>query len=254
MVENGSPDRADIVENEDLNTSKQAACHACRRSKVKCVREPDATACRKCANAGIDCVVPKYHVGRYKGVKNKRSGLDKAIYQVEEAVKKARTKGTTIHDDHARVLRQLLGETQDDEQDPIHRSRNRSSEINHATNTASPSTHYTSITQQDLSGIHLGESEPVVQAVNDDGEAILNNANNPLHLLAIASSIPEPAVNSSPSIALNATQSNIMMDNTDEYETYDFFSPMVSKLDAKNNLDPLSLGLLSEEEVEMLFN
>lgn len=254
MVENGSPNRAEIVGKEDLNISKQAACHECRRSKVKCVREPDATACRKCTNAGIDCIVPKYHVGRYKGVKNKRSGLDKAIHQVEEAVKKARTKGTTIQDGHARILRQLLSETQNDDEDLIRRPRMGLGEDDCATTTASSSTRYTSTTQQDVSSIQLDEPEPAVQIVSENGEAMFNNANNPLQLLAIASSIPEPAFNSSPSITLNTTQSNITTDNTDEYETHDFFSPMVSKLDVKNDLDPLSLGLVSQGEVEMLFN
>lgn len=49
--------------------AKQAACLECRRSKVKCTRDPQAAVCRKCQQAGLQCVTPEYHVGRYKGVK-----------------------------------------------------------------------------------------------------------------------------------------------------------------------------------------
>jgi hypothetical protein len=53
----------------DDTPQKQAACLQCRRSKIKCLRDPDATVCKRCASNAIDCVIPEYHVGRYKGVK-----------------------------------------------------------------------------------------------------------------------------------------------------------------------------------------
>jgi Fungal Zn(2)-Cys(6) binuclear cluster domain len=59
--ESASPDAS--------NAARQAACLACRKSKIKCIRNPDSTVCKKCTSSGGECVIPEYHVGRYKGVK-----------------------------------------------------------------------------------------------------------------------------------------------------------------------------------------
>jgi hypothetical protein len=49
--------------------ARQAACLNCRRSKIRCNRTEGNTACDKCRQASLDCVVPSHHVGRQKGVK-----------------------------------------------------------------------------------------------------------------------------------------------------------------------------------------
>ncbi|KAI9686297.1 MAG: hypothetical protein M1820_010671 [Bogoriella megaspora] len=69
--------------------SKQAACVNCRKSKIRCRRDGADLKCEKCLQSGSECVVPDYHVGRRKGVKNKRRGLDKAVYQLEQAIAKS---------------------------------------------------------------------------------------------------------------------------------------------------------------------
>lgn len=48
---------------------KQAACLTCRRTKTRCLRNTGDTRCKKCQLAGIECVIPEFHVGRHKGVK-----------------------------------------------------------------------------------------------------------------------------------------------------------------------------------------
>lgn len=177
---------------EDTNFSKQAACHECRRSKVKCVRPLDATTCKKCANAGIECIVPKYHVGRYKGVKNKRSGLDKAIYQV--------------------------------------------------------------VSVQGMSEIQPAGAESLTRSIEEESNVTVNNANNPLQLLAIASAIPEAATgNPSPASNYGVSPGTKAAASGDDDDTRDFFSPMTSKLDTGKDLDPQDLGLVSDQEVEVLF-
>lgn len=255
MADNEYAEAATASASEDTNLSKQAACHECRRSKVKCVRPPDATTCKKCAHAGIECVVPKYHVGRYKGVKNKRSGLDKAIHQVEEAVKKARTKGTTFHDEHARALRKLLDDSEDVSQKNIENDRGDCRETTIPHEISAFPTNHVPIPSQEIPGVRPVSSEPLSRNIEEDGDVTVNNANNPLQLLAIASTIPESATGDpSPELSNGISPSTAAAVTGDDDETREFFSPMTSKLDVGKDLDPQDLGLVSDQEVESLFN
>lgn len=86
----------------------------CRKSKVKCIRDPGSTICKRCDSTGKgnECVIPEYHVGRYKGVPNKRHGLEKAIYQVEQALKRSKSNGVAVDPDTDVDLRQLIDQSQ----------------------------------------------------------------------------------------------------------------------------------------------
>ena len=97
---------------QDGSNPRQAACFQCRRSKIKCIRDPDSTVCKRCEANGSECVIPEYHVGRYKGVKNKRTGLEKAIYQVEQAIKRSKNNGVAFDPDTDVDLRQLISQSQ----------------------------------------------------------------------------------------------------------------------------------------------
>lgn len=222
---------------------------------MKCVRPPDAAACKKCASAGIECVVPKYHVGRYKGVKNKRSGLEKAIHQVEEAVKKARTNGLALHDGHAQTLQKILEETKGVVQSENAQKRKRDT-LEHTVQTkiSAPKVGHPVVSPRGMFRMQDMEREALVQSLENDGDVTLNNANNPLQLLAIASSIPDPiAPYSSSSLGKSASPSAATEEIGENGETDDFFSPMISRLDLKKEFDPLELGLVSKQEVSSLF-
>lgn len=225
---------ADEIAIQNANEAiKQAACLECRKSKVKCVRLPNAQACKKCSNSGSECIVPDYHVGRYKGVKNKRSGLEKAIHQVEEAVKKARTQGPGLQRQHARALEKLIEGTRE------------------LPNTTRP-----------VSGVDSSDGDRRDDLVshtysNDDtanSDAIVNHADNPLQLLAIASAIPE---NHDSEIAMSTTSMTSPGKGSslsfDDEEIILFFSPITSNLDLGRDLDPVDLGLVTEAQAEELF-
>lgn len=220
------------------------------------MRPPDATTCKKCANAGVECIVPKYHVGRYKGVKNKRSGLDKAIHQVEEAVKKARTKGTTFHDEHARALRKLLDDSEDvSQRDTIENDMGDAREKMIPHEVPALTADHVPIPLQEVPGVRPMSSESLTRNIEEDGDVTVSNANNPLQLLAIASAIPESTVGDlSPELSHGISPSTTAAATGDDDETRDFFSPMTSKLDVGKDLDPQDLGLVSDQEVESLFN
>lgn len=236
---------------EDSSSAKQAACLECRRSKIRCVRSPDAPTCKRCANVGSECVVPEYHVGRYKGVKNKRSGLDKAIHQVEEAVKKARKGDGGLAEKHAQALEKLLGNntspnTQITSDLAEETSNDAEQDIMHVEVSSETTSEYVNLTRNTTMPSFTPTNEP-----SNTDEVTVNNANNPLELLAIASSIPEQQPSGSPPTVHKTSPSNLSA-IADE-ETINFFSPIASKLDIGSDLDPIELGLATLEEAKKLF-
>lgn len=245
-------------DNDDATTQKQAACLACRKSKVRCMRSADSNACKKCVSANVECVVPEYHVGRYKGVKNKRSGLEKAIYQVEEAVKKARTSSGGLDSEHARTLQRLLDESKSS---PVQNPPPPSTFM-HIRAAPRPPDHVVPALESPAS------IPPPIAARSSfsdfrsssfarpehNGEATVNNADNPLQLLAIASAIPESAVDiTSPSTTGKVSPDNRTVTTSADDEIQEFFSSMTSKFDNAPELDPIEQGLVTIEESVMLF-
>lgn len=208
-----------------MNT-KQAACLNCRRSKIKCRREEGATICYRCQHVGVNCVIPEFHVGRQKGVKNKRSGLEKAIYQVEEAIKKRKSDVTTSQST-LQHLQKLLSEAQGDE-----------ARIK-ANGTVSSS----------------GEPSPTPASAKDsvpqsgDDHLALEDVENPLQLLARASDlrIASPTyTHASPEDLHNGSEKSACLD------VHHFFLPMKASLDQGPGLDPIDVGLVNVNEAEML--
>lgn len=244
-----STSRAAEDSRHDSNSSKQAACLECRRSKTKCNRSANADACKKCASAGIDCIVPEYHVGRYKGVKNKRSGLDKAIHQVEEAVKRARKSDGQLPNQHAQALKKLLEDSKAaDEHSANQHQKNLSVADGYENSAASgtPVLHSEGVNVLRSPSPHNNcDNHP-----NTD-DVTVNNANNPLQLLAIASAIPDQSSTDSPVANNKVTPDN--RSAVEDDETYNFFSPITSKLDVGPDLDPIDLGLVTGEEAKVLF-
>lgn len=171
-------------------SSRQAACISCRRSKIRCKRGPGLT-CEKCSNAGTECIVPGgFHVGRQRGVKNKRTGLEKAIHQVEEALK--RSKGDAgLESSASEQLQQLLNEV-----------RGQSS------------------AKGDVSGSSDSTYAPLAQreevaVIGNNEQLTLDDAENPLQLLARASDLrlasPQSSENPySPSTLILSIQTNKM--------------------------------------------
>ncbi|KAJ4360207.1 uncharacterized protein N0V89_000767 [Didymosphaeria variabile] len=203
--------------------SKQAACMACRRSKIRCKRGPGADACEKCLHSGTECVVPGgFHIGRQKGVRNKRTGLEKALHQIEEAIKKSKSdpssSGNTVEQ-----LQQLLLEARG----------------SRASSNSSPSSSVPA------------PSEGVAH-VSDDQQA-LDDAENPLQLLARASDLrlTSPQSNDHP---FTPSTSHLCSDVDQQSDVHRFFLPIKASLDRGPSYDPIDLGLVTEEEAELLLS
>ncbi|KAF2229598.1 hypothetical protein EV356DRAFT_455523 [Viridothelium virens] len=188
----------------NISRSKQAACIACRRSKIKCRRNEGELRCEKCQQNGAECIVPDYHVGRRKGVKNKRRGLEKAVYQVEQALANAKAPQESAE------LQRLVDQ-----------SRRLQSET----------------------GTEWSDEIPHETAIPGTSTNELDDAENPLQLLARASDLHVPST--------KPTEQTNKSDDPRQVKWY--FAPVRAKLDTGDDIDPVDLGLASPEEADMLF-
>ncbi|KAL4868947.1 hypothetical protein BDV12DRAFT_89991 [Aspergillus spectabilis] len=215
--------------------SRQAACLNCRKSKIRCDRSQGETSCDKCRHAGLECIVPSHHVGRQKGVKNKRKGLEKALHQIEQAIKRPKTdySGAEAAQKVISDLQDLLSKTQ--KQQPQNESEDFSDDPDQTESLHFP---------RDSS---FGEN------------LALDDAENPLQLLARASDLqlspkdirdtatwpslasPQPATGPSVSVESNAPAAK------------SFFVPVRATLDVGPDLDPIEIGLVTLPEAESLF-
>ncbi|KAK5212682.1 hypothetical protein LTR96_006727 [Exophiala xenobiotica] len=244
---------SEVGQNAAANSphSKQAACLECRRSKVKCTRDAHATVCRKCQQAGLQCVTPEYHVGRYKGVKNKRTGLEKAIYQVEQALKRSKEGSAGLGLDVEADLRHLISSPQ---ASPL---RRQSSSNTPSTGNPQPFVQSRAnlfIGKEDGASPTTHEVSPVAMGEKPD-ELALNNADNPLQLLAMASVLPgqSPSTNMSTSPAGALVHQATNESNLADADLQQFFGSLMSNLDNTSDLDPIELGLVTAEEADTLF-
>ncbi|OWP01951.1 hypothetical protein B2J93_4577 [Marssonina coronariae] len=222
------------------SAQKQAACLNCRKSKTKCVKEPGEAKCKKCAQTDVECMVPDYRVGRKKGVKNKRDGLEKAVYRVEQAIKKARTQESQSEEDQNTLhLQSLLNEAQ-----------GVLPEVLVSDGCTLPANEF-------LSAQHPGPPvspvrDPVFPQTASPGDQYsLDDAENPLQLLARASDLSAPsksALNTIPRPSSGPPSTGI-----GDQKLRDFFGPFRPSLDVGPEVDPIDLGLVTEDEAAVLF-
>ncbi|KAJ5116528.1 hypothetical protein N7456_000876 [Penicillium angulare] len=211
---------------------KQPACLNCRRSKIRCNRPTDHERCEKCRASDVDCIVPSHHLGRQKGVKNKRKGLEKAIHQIEQAIKRPKLDSAGPDDAQKAItgLQELLTQFQgqlQSESDGFLDSRGRAGNL------------------------------PSPRDANADESLALDDAENPLQLLARASDLqlsPTGVCRTQKS-----PQPTLVAPSTQEISTVDsgarsFFVPTTAHLDIGTDLDPVDLGLVTLDESESLFS
>ncbi|CAM1502623.1 Fc.00g073990.m01.CDS01 [Cosmosporella sp. VM-42] len=233
---------------DDSPRPRQAACLVCRRSKIKCDWKPHQSRCRRCVQLDCECVRPAYHPGRQKGIKNKRTGLDKALYQIDQAIKRARSAAQQSPEDEKVVahLRELLNGTGADDRSP--------SQTSSAArfNTADVEEEFYSGDEDDEEEEQDPVSMPDFIQRTEESLAI-DDAENPLQLLARASYIqpsPDSRHGSSPGqppLAPNRAQ----LEPEDDIQA--FFAPARAHLDIGRDVDPVALGLVTDEEAHSLF-
>jgi hypothetical protein len=182
-------------------------------------------------------------LGRQKGVKNKRKGVDKALHQIEQAIKKSKTAtGDDAEvDDPVKVISHL--------QDLLDKAQKQLA-------------HRKLVVQSDSSGSNttsgLTQSQQPISARlgTDDGIA-LDDAENPLQLLARASDlqlIPPPIAQHRASNSPNSLSSPGTVYMSHSVRAIDsFFVPIKASLDVGPELDPVDLGLITFEDANNFF-
>ncbi|KAJ9145377.1 Protein priB [Pleurostoma richardsiae] len=250
---------------EDGRNLKVAACLTCRRSKVKCERSPEGDRCRRCSQLGSECVRPAFNVGRRKGVKNKRKGLEKALYQVEEALRRAATT-TPLSVDAGKAildLKALLGSGIDVSMPEHPGSRPRQRRMTMESRMTMDSELQDSSSSED-GGEGDSTTQPdgfapiVTHRENTEERLAVDDAENPLQLLARASNLhlsPQASSEQSPGTAVSAHPPATLGEQDEEMaDVQAYFAYSKFNLDVGPEVDPITLGLVSEEESETLFS
>ncbi|CAI7609663.1 unnamed protein product [Penicillium glandicola] len=221
---------------------KQAACLNCRRSKIRCNRLVGESSCEKCKQTNAECIVPSHHLGRQKGVKNKRKGLEKAIHQIEQAIKRPKVDSSSDDDTQRTisVLQELLCQVQgqliQNQHEDVHENvhENGFSEVPDHTRMRFPR------------DTHAEES------------LALDDAENPLQLLARASDLQlsPVGVRRAPMSPLPPSEGPLFSQSTPQGErsAKSFFVPVRANLDVGPEVDPVELGLVTFDESESLFS
>ncbi|KAL4749495.1 hypothetical protein BDW72DRAFT_133720 [Aspergillus terricola var. indicus] len=215
--------------------SRQAACLNCRKSKIRCDRSQGEFSCDKCRHAGLECIVPTHHVGRQKGVKNKRKGLEKALHQIEQAIKRPRT-GPPAVDAAQKVISDLQDLLRQNQQQQV---RDDSNDLSEDSDQQEP--------------LHFPRGS------NSAESLALDDAENPLQLLARASDLqlsPNDVRGTATWPLLTTPQpatgvSVVLQDNVAAAKS--FFVPVRASLDIGPDMDPIDIGLVTLPEAESLF-
>ena len=184
---------------------------------------------------------------------SKRSGLDKAVYQIEQAIQRSKGKGneSTLSD-----LEALLDRTQ--QLIPGHASEQPVSDLVPAVQIQPPQQALRPESSGDSTAAHRYVVRPANEQQADRSIELnsfsVNDAENPLQLLAQTSELlltprqltPPPAAGS---VSSHYGGSSIAANGY----THTFFSRLRSRLDIEPELDPIEMGLATVPEAEVLF-
>lgn len=179
---------------------------------------------------------------------SKRDGLEKAVYRIEQAIKKSKTSDSHSEGDHdTQHLRTLLA----DAQGLLPRQ---------LPNETEPPSHHQKTNSQDHGQLHQhnqfrpslpGTDLSVIRNSDDNFE--VDDAENPLQLLARASDLSAPPNKTlyTPNHSSVSQTRNVNVKTELELQT--FFGPYRPSLDVGSDIDPVDMGLVTEDEAAMLF-
>lgn len=192
---------------------------------------------------------------------SKRTGLDKALYQVEEALRQVGQDAHSI--DAARAVSELKALLQSNPQgqqrtqgiaDRKRRNVAASNDPRDRESTSETEDHAESPPSE--TSAHQ-VSSPVSSSRNPREESLaVDDAENPLQLLARASNLhlsPPSSENAGSGAASGPRQSLLNRTQKDIPDIEKFFNSTQFTLDTEYDMDPINLGLLSEDEAEGLF-
>lgn len=194
--------------------------------------------------------VGPYHPLRTRDLTSasKRDGLEKAVYRIEQAIKKSKTSDNQSEGDHeTEHLRSLLAEAQGllprrlangTEPSPRHQKSNgqNQGQLDHQNQF-----------RQALSEPNIS----IIQGSDDNFE--VDDAENPLQLLARASDLSAPPNHASYAPNISSLSQSRTPNIGPDLELQAFFGPFRPSLDVGSDIDPVDMGLVTEDEAVMLF-
>ena len=191
---------------------------------------------------------------------SKRSGLDKAIHQIEQALRRSKNGDGDAEDRNVPGhLSNLLIEARTRlPQGQVHAVPN---EVFSTGDDHTPSYSSTGQSSSPAANAATAENFNTNQhaSASADDDFDLDDAENPLLLLARASDLPLPVHEASSTSGLASKRSSqFRMPQTEpdaeELELRTFFGPFRPSLDVSQDIDPIDLGLVTPSEVDVLFN
>ncbi len=182
---------------------------------------------------------------------SKRDGLDKAVHRIEQALKKSKTYGTQSADGQQTMhLQNLLNEAQDILPNPVS-----SSPISQRNVESAQKQHHVPPIQNGSISATPRAQIPGQNTSDENDNYAVDDAENPLQLLARASdlSVPSGGAPSSASVLSTVTLPPIVEFRRDHNQRT-FFGPFRPRLDIGEEIDPIDMGLVTIEEANILFN
>jgi len=171
--------------------------------------------------------------------------LDKAVFCIEQAIKKSRIRRGDGKD--ISRLQSLLREARE--------ILPRESEGDAASVTVSPDATPPLQIQAPEAQNRSQRSVSWVESniVSDDNYSV-DDAENPLQLLARASDLSVPSVPQTYAPNILPSAQILRQDIGRQYDLQTFFGPIRANLDLGEDIDPVDMGLVNLEETDMLFN
>lgn len=173
---------------------------------------------------------------------SKRDGLEKAVYRIEQAIKRSKAEGGRSEDSESiHHLENLLGDAQ---------------RILPNVPTCETNLSYQGQQPADQDGSALTGHEQIPDQNSDDHFAV-DDAENPLQLLARASDLSGPPPLSSDSF----TNAAALLSHDNQFPSpsesggqrlQTFFGPFRPSLDVGEAIDPIEMGLATEDEAQSL--
>lgn len=167
---------------------------------------------------------------------SKRTGLEKALHQIEQAIKRPRTEDGSASDAVISNLQDLLSKAH---QGQKHASHSETDDISENLNDS--------------------QSHPSPQDMTTDDSLALDDAENPLQLLARASDLQLSPTGRGDVQKLSLPVPQQTSIAKDSHQGHDpgpksFFIPVRASRDVGPDIDPIELGLVTVDEAESLFS
>lgn len=170
------------------------------------------------------------------------------MHRIEQAIKKSKTHGSQSEDDQQTMhLQSLLNEAQGLLPRPVARNPAAPRQIHSAHEQYRiPPIHHDSLNALPRSEIHVS---------GDNDNFAVDDAENPLQLLARASDLSVPSGQTP--YAANILSSVTLPPRTEfgrDHDLQTFFGPFRPSPDVGEDIDPIDMGLVTVEETDVLFN